>query len=48
MWKQFLEKEMNSTLNQISDDPRDIPFSIPAGHCWVVRDNEKALDAADR
>jgi hypothetical protein len=31
----------------VSDDPRDIPFSIPAGHCWVVCDNDKAVEAAD-
>eukprot|EP00871_Galdieria_phlegrea_P001352 jgi/Galph1/2217/GphlegSOOS_G890.1 len=31
----------------VSEDPRDISFCIPPGHCWVVRDNDNAIDAAD-
>lgn len=30
-----------------SEAPGDEPFRIPADHCWVLRENEKALEAPD-
>lgn len=24
----------------VTDDPEEAPLTIPAGHCWVVADNE--------